>query len=72
MRRPTFTGTLTMRYRRGTPLGPLHLEGHIDREEGRKVFVVATISDADGVTVEADGVFIEPSSGHSPKRASGD
>ena len=63
MRRPTFTGTLTMRYRRGTPLGPLHLEGRIDREEGRKVFVVATISDAEGVTVEADGVFIEPSSG---------
>ena len=41
LRRPTFTGTLTMRYRRGTPLGPLHLEGRIDREEGRKVFVVA-------------------------------
>jgi acyl-coenzyme A thioesterase PaaI-like protein len=67
MQRPTFTGTLTMRYRRGTPLGPLHLEGRIDREEGRKVFVVATISDAEGVTVEADGVFIEPSSGQAPK-----
>lgn len=67
MRRPTFTGTLTMRYRRGTPLGPLRLDGRIDREEGRKVFVVATISDAEGVTVEADGVFIEPSSGHAPK-----
>jgi acyl-coenzyme A thioesterase PaaI-like protein len=67
MKRPTFTGTLTMRYRRGTPLGPLHLEGRIDREEGRKVFVVATISDAEGVTVEADGVFIEPKQGHTPK-----
>jgi acyl-coenzyme A thioesterase PaaI-like protein len=66
--RPTFTGTLTMRYRRGTPLGPLHLEGRIDREEGRKVFVVATISDADGVTVEADGVFIEPAHGHAPRQ----
>ena len=72
MRRPTFTGTLTMRYRRGTPLGPLHLEGHIDREEGRKVFVVATISDAEGVTVEADGVFIEPRTGHAPRTASDD
>ncbi|MEV4676278.1 MULTISPECIES: PaaI family thioesterase [Actinomadura] len=60
MRRTTFTGTLTMRYRRGTPLGPLRLEASIVREEGRKVFVVASISDADGVTVEADGVFIQP------------
>lgn len=67
MKRPTFTGTLTMRYRRGTPLGPLHLEGRIDREEGRKVFVVATISDPEGVTVEADGVFIEPAFGHAPR-----
>lgn len=55
------TGTLTMRYRRGTPLGPLRLEGRIDREEGRKVYVMATISDPEGVTVEADGVFIVPS-----------
>lgn len=72
MQRPTFTGTLTLRYRRGTPLGPLRLEGRIDREEGRKVFVVASIADAEGVTVEADGVFIEPSVGHTPKRASSD
>ena len=67
MRRPTFTGTLTMRYRRGTPLGPLHLEARIEREEGRKVFVVATISAAEGVTVDADGVFIEPRSGSAPR-----
>ncbi|XRQ14329.1 PaaI family thioesterase [Actinomadura welshii] len=59
-RRTTFTGTLTMRYRRGTPLGPLRLAAHIVREEGRKVFVAASISDADGVTVEADGIFIQP------------
>lgn len=58
--RVTFTGTLTMTYRRGTPLGPLHLECRIDREEGRKVWVVATIGDAEGVTVEAEGVFIVP------------
>jgi hypothetical protein len=60
MRRTTFTGTLTMRYRRGTPLGPLRLEASIVREEGRKVFVAGSIADADGVTVEADGVFIQP------------
>lgn len=54
------TGTLTMRYRRSTPLGTVRVEGCIDREEGRKVYVVATISDPEGVTVEADGVFIVP------------
>ena len=59
--RITLTGTLTMRYRRGTPLGPLRLEGRIDREEGRKVYVVAHIADAGGPTVEAEGVFIVPS-----------
>ena len=58
--RVTLTGTLTLRYRRGTPLGPLRLEGRIDREDGRKVYVVASIADAEGVTVEADGVFIIP------------
>lgn len=60
-KRLTLTGTLTMRYRRGTVLGPVRLEGWIDREEGRKVFVKAQISDVEGVSVEADGVFIIPS-----------
>ena len=58
--RITFTGTLTMIYRRGTPLGPLRLDARIDREEGRKVWVVASIGDAEGPTVEAEGVFIIP------------
>lgn len=58
--RVTFTGTLTMVYRRGTPLGPLRLDARIDREEGRKVWVVASIGDAEGPTVEAEGVFIIP------------
>ena len=58
--RITFTGTLTMSYRRGTPLGALRLEAHIDREEGRKVWVVASIGDSEGPTVEAVGVFIVP------------
>ncbi|WP_245672964.1 PaaI family thioesterase [Aldersonia kunmingensis] len=59
--RVIFTGTLTTRYLRGTPLGKVRLEARIDREERRKVFVVATVSDAEGVTVEAEGVFIQPS-----------
>jgi len=58
--RVTFTGTLTMVYRRGTPLGPLRLDARIDREEGRKVWVVASIGDEEGPTVEAEGVFIIP------------
>ena len=58
--RVTFTGTLTMTYRRGTPLGALRLEARIDREEGRKVWVVASIGDAEGPTVEAEGIFIIP------------
>jgi acyl-coenzyme A thioesterase PaaI-like protein len=58
--RVTFTGTLTIVYRRGTPLGPLRLDARIDREEGRKVWVVASIGDDEGPTVEAEGVFIIP------------
>ncbi|WP_395692448.1 PaaI family thioesterase [Nocardioides sp.] len=59
-RRVTFTGTLTLRYRRGTPLGPVRLEGRVVREEGRKVVVEATVADPDGVTVEAEGLFVVP------------
>jgi len=58
--RTTFTGTLTMRYVRGTPLGPIRLEARIEGTEGRKVFVVASVLDAEGPTVEAHGVFVEP------------
>jgi acyl-coenzyme A thioesterase PaaI-like protein len=58
--KPGMTGTLTLRYRRGTPLGDLHAEGHIDRVEGIKTYAVGHISDAEGVTVEAEGVFILP------------
>ena len=59
-RRVTFTGTLTTRFLRGTPLGPIRLEGRITHEDERKVFVEAHIADAEGVTVECDGVFIVP------------
>ena len=58
--KPGMTGTLTLRYRRGTPLGDLHAEACIDRVEGIKTFVTGAISDTDGVTVEAEGVFILP------------
>lgn len=58
--KPGMTGTLTLRYRRGTPLGDLRSEAHIDRVEGIKTYAVGHIADAEGITVEAEGVFILP------------
>ena len=58
--KPGMTGTLTLRYRRPTPLGSLHAEAAITGTEGFKTFVSGSISDADGVTVEAEGIFILP------------
>jgi acyl-coenzyme A thioesterase PaaI-like protein len=55
-----FTGTITVKYLRGTPLGPLRCDAWIDGSEGVKVFARGTISDGQGVTVEAEGIFIEP------------
>ena len=56
--RPAFTGTLHIRYLRGTPLGPLRADARIDRVEGVKTFAVGHIADAQGVTVRAEGVFL--------------
>ena len=58
--RPRFTGTITLRYLRGTPLGKLRAEAFIERSEGVKTFARGYLSDADGTTVEAEGVFIRP------------
>jgi hypothetical protein len=54
-----YTGTLTVRYERLTPIDrELELEAWVDRTEGRKVFAKGTIS-ADGeVTARAEGIFI--------------
>jgi acyl-coenzyme A thioesterase PaaI-like protein len=57
---PAFTGTLTVRYLRPTRLGRLRAEAHIDRIDGAKTYAVGHIADGDGVTVQADGVFIRP------------
>lgn len=57
---PGMTGTLTVRYRRPTPLGALRGEAHVDRVDGIKTYVVGHIADAEGVCVEAEGVFILP------------
>lgn len=59
--RPAYTGTLTLRYLRRTPLGrPLRAQAHVERTEGAKTFSLGHIADEDGVTVEAEGVFIHP------------
>ena len=60
LKQPKFTGTISLRYRRGTPLGPLRAEAFIERSEGVKTFARGRLLDGDGVTVEADGVFIKP------------
>src|ERR1700692_2459042 len=57
--RPAYTGTLTLRYRRRTALGrQLRAQAHIERTEGVKTFAVGHLADEEGVTVEAEGVFI--------------
>jgi acyl-coenzyme A thioesterase PaaI-like protein len=58
--KPGMTGTLTLTYRQGTPLGNLRAEGRIDRSEGVKTWAKGRIIGPDGVTVEAEGVFILP------------
>ncbi|MGE2733327.1 PaaI family thioesterase [Mycolicibacterium vaccae] len=57
---PKFTGTISLRYLRGTPLGPLRAEAFVERSEGIKTFARGFLIDADGPTVEAEGVFIKP------------
>jgi acyl-coenzyme A thioesterase PaaI-like protein len=55
-----FTGTLTVRYERPTPLErPLQLESWVERAEGRKVITRGTISHDGEVTASAEGIFIQ-------------
>lgn len=58
--KPLFTGTITLRYLRGTPLGSLRAEAAIERTDGIKTFVSGHLSDAEGKTVEAEGIWIKP------------
>lgn len=54
------TGTLTVRYRRPTPLlAPLELVARHTGKEGRKVYAWGGIYCNGELTAEADGVFIE-------------
>ena len=67
--KPGMTGTLTIVYRRGTPLGDLRAEAWIDRVEGIKTYAKGHLKDAEGVTVEAEGVFILPKWAREPHDA---
>ena len=58
--KPLFTGTLTVRFARGTPLGRLRADAAVERTEGVKSFVSGHLSDGEGITVEAEGIFIKP------------
>lgn len=58
--KPKFTGTISLRYLRGTPLGELRAEAYVERIEGVKTFARGYLVDAEGPTVEAEGVFIQP------------
>lgn len=59
-RTPRFTGSITVRYLRATPLGPLRAEAFLTRTDGVKTYCSGHIADAEGITVEAEGVFITP------------
>jgi hypothetical protein len=57
---PGMTGTLTVRYRKPTPLlTPLRLEASFVKREGRKIYTSGAIYHGDILTAEAEGVFIE-------------
>jgi acyl-coenzyme A thioesterase PaaI-like protein len=56
---PGMTGTLTVRYRKPTPLHQeLLFEAQLVRVEGRKIFTQATVKAEDTVTAEAEGIFV--------------
>jgi acyl-coenzyme A thioesterase PaaI-like protein len=57
---PRLTGTINFRYVRATRLGDLRAEARITRTEGVKTYAVGHLADDEGVTVEAEGVFIQP------------
>jgi acyl-coenzyme A thioesterase PaaI-like protein len=57
---PAMTGTLTIKYRKPTPLRtPLRLEARFLDRDGRKVRTYGAIFHGDVLTAEAEGIFIE-------------
>ena len=58
---PGMTGTLTVRYRRPTPLfTELRFDAWVDRLEGRRIRSRAELRDGETLCAEAEGIFIQP------------
>jgi acyl-coenzyme A thioesterase PaaI-like protein len=56
---PGMTGTLTVKYRKPTPLHTeITLEGRVVRVEGRKIFTAGQMYAGDTLTAEGEGTFI--------------
>ena len=58
--RPGYTGTLTLRYHAGAPLGPLRVDARPEVVGDTKTVIRGTLSAGDRTCVEAEGVFIVP------------
>jgi len=57
--RPGMTGTLTIRYRRPTPLHTeLDFDGELVRTEGRKIFTEGRLTAGDLLCAEAEAIFV--------------
>jgi hypothetical protein len=53
------TGTLTVRYRKPTPLHTdLRFEARVDRVEGRKIFTSGTLHAGETLCAEAEAIFV--------------
>ena len=62
---PAMTVRLDLKYRRPTPLGiPLTVAARLDRVDGRKLYLSASIAAQDNVTVEANAVFLRLTAGN--------
>ncbi|MFI5395433.1 MAG: PaaI family thioesterase [Candidatus Binatia bacterium] len=56
---PGMTGTLTVRYRKPTPLyTELRIEATVQRVDGRKIFTEARLYAGETLTAEAEAIFI--------------
>ncbi len=56
---PGMTGTLTIRYRKPTPLDTeLRFEARVTKVDGRKIFAEGQLYNGDTLTAEAEGLFI--------------
>lgn len=58
--RPGMTGTLTIVYRQGTPLGDLQVKAWVEKREAVKIWAKGQVIGPNGVTAEAEGLFIVP------------